>query len=211
MGCSGEGCVTGCPENWEEHGGHCYLWDDKARSWYKAEEFCKNEGGHLASVTSEAANEYIFEGKEKRKHANIWLGGSDQEEEGVWKWSDGTPWNFQLWNQGEPSNQLDQDCLIQFGLNVKEWNDYPCNYERNFVCSKTPYSGKNGISVSESTTLSLSLYQVLNNKKKGAAMTQDARKAGRRTEIIVTSGAQCLRLGIRRRRFAKERVPTWRL
>ena len=74
--------MTGCPENWEEHSGHCYLWGDKPRSWYKAEEFCEKEGGHLASVTSEAANEYIFEGKEKRKHANIWLGGSDQEEEG---------------------------------------------------------------------------------------------------------------------------------
>ena len=139
--------MTGCPENWEEHSGHCYLWGDKPRSWYKAEEFCEKEGGHLASVTSEAANEYIFEGKEKRKHDKIWLGGSDQEEEGVWKWSDGTPWNFQLWNLQEPSNVTDQDCLIQFGLNVKEWKDYPCNYERNFVCSKTPYSGKNVISV----------------------------------------------------------------
>ena len=50
------------------------------------------------------------------------------------------------------------------------------------------------------------------NKKKGASMTQDAsesaRKAGRRTEIIVTSGAQCLRLGMSRKRFAQERAPT---
>ena len=144
-GCSGKGCLTGCQENWEEHDGHCYLWGDldMTKSWYEAEEFCRKEGGHLASVTSEAINEYIFEGKRSKDISNIWLGGSDKEEEGVWKWSDGTPWKFELWNH----NSVGQNCLIQLGYNDREWNDFECTLKFNFVCSHPLYSGENDISV----------------------------------------------------------------
>ena len=143
--------VTGCEGNWEKHGSNCYLWSQKDQQkldWYDAEAFCKKEGGHLASVTSEATNEYIFEGKRERSLANIWLGGSDQPMEGVWKWSDGTPWKFELWNDKEPSKGGGQDCLIQLGYNVKGWKDYGCTYVNNFVCSQPKFSGNN-INISE--------------------------------------------------------------
>ena len=29
---------------------------------------------------------------------------ADKEEEGVWKWSDGSPWEFSRWNKDEPNN-----------------------------------------------------------------------------------------------------------
>ena len=93
--------------------GHCYLWGDKMLSWDAAEEFCQKEGGHLASVTSESTNDYIS--KEKSRH--LWIGGSDKENEGTWKWTDGSAWNFTKWNKGQPSNgsdEDDEDCLQYF-------------------------------------------------------------------------------------------------
>ena len=111
------------------------------KTWTDAEEFCQQEGGNLVSVTSEAINEHIYKEKKRRDLSWLWLGGSDQEKEGVWKWSDESPWEFKNWNHGEPSNQTGQDCLAQTGYS-KKWNDYNCKAQTNFVCSQTLQSGK---------------------------------------------------------------------
>ena len=111
------------------------------RSWADAEEFCQQEGGNLVSVTSEAINEHIYKEKKRRDLSWLWLGGSDQEKEGVWKWSDGSLWEINNWNLGEPSNQTGQHCLSQAYYSQK-WNDYSCNAKINFVCSQTLQSGK---------------------------------------------------------------------
>ena len=144
--CESIKCAAACQDDWEEHGGHCYLWSDSQlkKSWADAEEFCQKKGGHLASVTSEAINEYIFEEKRKRGlSSHLWLGGTDMQMEGVWRWSDGSTWKFSAWKQGQPNNGSKEHCLIQVGHNVKEWNDYWCTDENNFVCSQTLCSGRN--------------------------------------------------------------------
>ena len=147
--CLEKACVTACKENWEEKSGRCFLWGgNKKRSWDEAEEFCQKEGGHLASVTSEAIHEYIIKEKNRKGVGYLWLGGSDKKEEGVWKWSDGSPWEFNRWNPGEPNNGSEAHCLAIVGHKVDKWNDYNCKDDNNnFVCSQTLCSGKDGISV----------------------------------------------------------------
>ena len=57
---------------------------------------CVTHGGHLASIGSEEEYEIIerlvinnlgFE-------SDVWIGGSDIEEDNEWRWTDGTVWNF---------------------------------------------------------------------------------------------------------------------
>ena len=135
--------VKGCQGKWEKHGDRCYLWSDKdmKKTWTDAEEFCQQEGGNLVSVTSEAINEHIYKEKKRRDLSWLWLGGSDQDKEGVWKWSDGSLWEINNWNLGEPSNQTGQHCLSQAFYSLK-WNDYNCNAKLNVICSQTLLSGK---------------------------------------------------------------------
>ena len=111
-------CVAECQQDQEKHGDHCYLWSDKdttgMKTWDKAEAFCIQKGGHLASVASEATEAYVLRAKGNKTLKNLWLGGSDKEEEGVWKWSDGSPWNFTNWNKYQPTPldvSSDEDCL----------------------------------------------------------------------------------------------------
>ena len=139
-------CVTKCHQDWENHGDHCYLWSDKdtsgMKTWDEAEEFCIQKGGHLASATTAAIEAYITKENNKRKLRHLWLGGSDKKKEGVWKWSDGSPWNFTKWNLYQPSSHhiSDDDCL-QYYYHATKWSDRPCSDEGNFVCSQMMCSG----------------------------------------------------------------------
>ena len=74
--CINDKCVEACEEGWDaRHGNHCYLWSNNQPTWIAAENFCQEQGGHLAS---------------------------DMEKEGVWIWTDCTPWEFTFWGPGKP-------------------------------------------------------------------------------------------------------------
>ena len=88
----------------------------KKKSWPDAEKFCVNQGAHLASVTSDAIMRHLFDRMKEKGLNNIWIGGTDKDQEGVWKWTDNTPWEFTAWLQGEPNNNVhqtdgEQNCL----------------------------------------------------------------------------------------------------
>ena len=64
-----------CKAPWETNGPYCYLWSNKAKTWDDAGQTCRREGGYLASVTSNAINDYILkEGAIKRISDSIWIG-----------------------------------------------------------------------------------------------------------------------------------------
>ena len=140
-----EKCVQSCEPGWEESGDHCYFWSSESKNWDEAEEFCKTKGAHLASVTSNATNDYI-EAELKQRARQLWIGGSDKESEGVWKWSDGSTWEFTNWGRiggiEQPSNHTGQNCL-EYHISNWDWNDNNCLLHRNFLCSKKICSGEN--------------------------------------------------------------------
>jgi len=146
-GCSGDKCVEACEEGWEENGDHCYYFSNETKNWFAAESFCQGEGGHLASIHSDVTNDFIWERMIRNKNL-FWIGGTDTGEEGVWKWTDCTPWNFTVWLTGNPSNSPgEEDCLDVHKLihsnrhKDKKWNDDKCSKEFGFVCSKKICSG----------------------------------------------------------------------
>ena len=140
-------CFPSCPKGWEEKEGRCFLWPDPVLSWANAEKFCNDEGGHLASVTNLEIHNYIWSKlNPKARDTFFWIGGTDQDKEGKWKWTDGSDWNFTKWATS-PKKQPDnynwlfgsggQHCLQIYSFSATNgWDDQDCEKERKFVCSQ---------------------------------------------------------------------------
>ncbi|MGV1010976.1 MAG: T9SS type B sorting domain-containing protein [Flavobacterium sp.] len=82
--------------------------------------------GYLATLT--AADEAQIAGEQSSGAG--WIGGSDEQQEGVWKWMTGpeagTNMVFGFWNNGEPNNFGDEDYahITAVGVGITgSWND----------------------------------------------------------------------------------------
>ena len=109
------------PEDSVEFGDHHYRLVDEVAdlSWTSAKQACEADGAHLATVTSAAEAAFIAELCNDRY---MYLGASDHEEEGVWKWADGTPWEFTHWMPGQPNDYSgSEDYLATY--DGGEWVD----------------------------------------------------------------------------------------
>nr|ACO82038.1 C-type lectin 5 [Perca flavescens] len=127
-----------CPPGWTQFGSRCFSFNIQRKSWTDAENFCKAAGGNLASVHSEEEHEFLrtFIKQVSGLNRRTWIGGSDSVQEGVWQWSDGSPFNYRRWHVGLPDNLfLVEHCLHMNFLGMT-WNDDWCAKIFPFLCSK---------------------------------------------------------------------------
>jgi len=136
-----------CQSGWKEFNGRCYYFssDRKARSWNQARAECTglNLGADLASIGSKEDEDYIA----RNAGDPIWilLGGTDADTEGQWRWTDGRPWVYSGWRNGDPKGGTVENCLTMKNPDWdKFWNDGPCDfiYEPSpLICSYKPDKG----------------------------------------------------------------------
>ncbi|XP_033992131.1 CD209 antigen-like protein C [Trematomus bernacchii] len=131
-------CLMGkektCPEGWRKFGCSCYLFlSTEKASWEQSRQDCRARGAHLVIVDSEEEQEFIS----SKIKGDTWIGLSDREEEGTWKWVDGSPLNLTFWVKGEPSNGGvgEEDCAV-IKPDTKRWNDQPCKEHIYCICEK---------------------------------------------------------------------------
>jgi len=66
-------------------------------------------------------------------NGEIWIGFTDEAEEGKFVWSDGITSEYTNWNGGEPNNWgNNENCTTMKGSG--KWNDLSCNNQRRFIC-----------------------------------------------------------------------------
>ena len=79
---------------------------------------------------------------EENKVYNYWIGGSDREEEGYFKWVDGSALTYNKWSPGQPDNNGNRnaDCVrYYFGTDTATWFDRSCTSEYGFMCENRKF------------------------------------------------------------------------
>lgn len=112
-------------------------------SWQQASNAAASLGGYLATATTAAENDFIYNLASADDSLwftdfagngfGPWLGGfqpaGSPEPAGGWSWVTGEPFSYTSWATFEPSNgDGNEDRIVYFGLGKlkdKTWNDYP--------------------------------------------------------------------------------------
>lgn len=69
----------------------------------EAEAACADNGGHLASMHSNADHITVTRAcNDVSETGNCWIGLNDVADEGTFVWTDGSPTDYEHWNPGEP-------------------------------------------------------------------------------------------------------------
>jgi hypothetical protein len=126
------GVAKAIPIQWSSAVGGNDHWYEAVRapemSWTDALINASAMGGHLATITSLAENQFIFN-ELGIGTLPYWLGGSDFNEEGIWEWVTGEAWLYENWTPGEPNNLFNEDALVfSFFIGDGGWNDAPINH-----------------------------------------------------------------------------------
>jgi tetratricopeptide (TPR) repeat protein len=119
---------------------HQYLFVSTARTWHEARNYCVLKGGYLATIQTAAENEFVYQ--LAGGAGGVWLGATDEAEEGVWSWVTREPWTYKNWSEGEPSNSNGEEAENYMVFNGTElrlsWNDIPAEVTQPFVCEWGP-------------------------------------------------------------------------
>lgn len=145
------------PEDAVEFNGHFYKLYNETKLWTEAEEACEEMDGHLVTITSEEEQDKIVEMIEEYAEAekyNFWIGGSDAEQEGVFRWVTGElipldmsiEGGYENWKGGQPNNndtssEGDQDYLQICCTNINDTDRYGRWYDMSNTGLSQSYEG----------------------------------------------------------------------
>ena len=101
-----------------------------ASSWEDAASYARSLDGFLVTVDDDAENTWLFEtfASWENQSRHIWTGLSDHQEEGDYRWHDGTPFLYREWGEDQPSEGGDEHYVHIASTNMGNimpgtWND----------------------------------------------------------------------------------------
>jgi collectin sub-family member 11 len=124
---------TGPGEFTVADGTSCYQLDDTLSAWRDARDLCQAWGGDLAKVESVEENTLLGE----RSSQDVWLGASDFEDEGNFRWFDGDDVDPEgSWAPAQPDNFEGRENCLELRAIDDQWNDVPCMSQKFALCER---------------------------------------------------------------------------
>ncbi|KAM6897978.1 C-type lectin domain family 4 member E-like [Lycodopsis pacificus] len=127
-----------CPEGWRRFNSSCYLPSTRSGSWEESRKDCRDKGADLVIIDSLQEQKFLLRIVVTQF---TWIGLSDRDDEGTWKWVDGTPLTEAYWgsppdNGGGDPQWGEEDCaeIIDDRNAERNWNDLRCDNARKWIC-----------------------------------------------------------------------------
>ncbi|XP_050977585.1 lymphocyte antigen 75-like [Labeo rohita] len=116
-----------------------YFFSSEKKSWTESRRYCTERGADLIIINNTEEQEFA----KKFSHGNeFWIGLTDIDVEGKWKWVDGSTLTSGFWASGQPNGNKNENCAVTYSPG---WTDYPCIYALKWICEKSivKYTRKN--------------------------------------------------------------------
>ncbi|XP_041957146.1 CD209 antigen-like protein C isoform X3 [Alosa sapidissima] len=114
---------------WKSFQSSLYFFSIEDRNWTMSRKDCRQRGADLVIINSKEEQEFI-----SARVRDTWIGLTDSDIEGEWRWVDGTLPITKFWMENEPNNAVKgEDCVKTYG---KQWNDAQCSLHFRWTCER---------------------------------------------------------------------------
>ncbi|XP_051741266.1 CD209 antigen-like protein C [Ctenopharyngodon idella] len=127
-------CFGKVVDGWTNYQYSVYFISSEKKNWTESRRYCRDRGADLIIINSNEEQNFV---KNITSSADlVWIGLTDSDVEGTWKWVDGTKVTsgFRFWRYGEPYGYTNENCALTYSPG---WADYPCNDHHKWICEKT--------------------------------------------------------------------------
>ena len=107
------------------NGHHYYVFSNKDYTYDQASQFCVAVGGHLATITSQEENDFLFQYMKDSGYKSAYFGFSDAITEGTWVWANGEVSDYTNWSKNEPNAERKGEdyAMFYYKYGTGMWND----------------------------------------------------------------------------------------
>ncbi|KAL4220788.1 hypothetical protein ACF0H5_019056 [Mactra antiquata] len=130
-------CMEKCPDGWTRFKDSCYFYGyEQSLNFIEATHYCQLHHAHLVTIENSVENAFVIDYLKKIKAGFTWIGLSDMDIEGVWRWySNDMIAQFTDWAPGQPGSENgEQDCGVI--VTDHKWHDGTCNDTYHPFCEK---------------------------------------------------------------------------
>ncbi len=148
-----------------ERDGKRYYCSKERLVWPEARAFCEASGGQLAIINDAGENAFLAQTLQAN---SAYIGLSDEVQEGVFKWVDGSPLTYKRWFPHQPNNYNNFQDYVEL-LRNGYWNDQTNNKPLEFIMEVaclniTQTAGPTDLSqVTDNTTVSFRVEDACGN------------------------------------------------
>ncbi|XP_021372921.1 secretory phospholipase A2 receptor-like isoform X2 [Mizuhopecten yessoensis] len=115
-------------------------------SWNGANSKCRRHGGRLVQIQDQDKQDFLYNTLKSMHWGDwgVWIGATDHDSEGTWKWTDGTKLSYGNWHPGEgPDHRFlsakagYEDCALLRLNDNGRWHDLDCGtilYHHTSIC-----------------------------------------------------------------------------
>ncbi|XP_016358502.1 C-type lectin domain family 4 member M-like [Sinocyclocheilus anshuiensis] len=121
-------------DGWTYYNFSLYFISSEWTSWTESKRYRMERGAALIITNNREEQEFI---NKISGGAGVWIGLTDSDVEGRWKWVDGTNMTsgFRFWVSGEPNGYRLKNCAVSYSSG---WYDYQCNNgPYKWICEKS--------------------------------------------------------------------------
>uniref|UniRef100_A0A8C8RHJ4 Macrophage mannose receptor 1 n=1 Tax=Pelusios castaneus TaxID=367368 RepID=A0A8C8RHJ4_9SAUR len=125
----------GCERGWRRHTFYCYMIASTFASFSEANQTCRRNQAYLTTVEDRYEQAYLTSLMGLRPEKYFWIGLSDTQEKGTFKWTNGEAVLFTHWNSEMPGRK--PGCVaMRTGIAGGLWDVVKCEEKAKFLCKK---------------------------------------------------------------------------